>query len=202
MMDPPPFQHFFKHFQQPIIWLRSGWKQSKIFDCIQTEQAIDCATAPIFPRGPTDTVRFDDCGSARSEQANAATSNGAVRLSFWKHSNRSICWTARCLPWPRLDSASRSKPFPGSSTESPGSALSREARHLSTVCQVSSRSEIFLRRASRATSSCQFVALSFRRVSLTSGVLTQMTKVYTNDWKVATRSCPDGRLFIAPYLTS
>jgi len=202
MMDSPSFQHFFEHFQQPMIWLRSGWKHSKISDCIQTEHAIDCATAPIFPRGPTDTVRFDDCGSARSEQANAATSKGAVRLSFWKHSNRSICWTARCLPWPRLDSASRSTPFPGSSTESRGSALSREARHLSPVCQMSSRSEIFLRRASRATSSCQFVALSFRRASLTFGVLTQMTKVYTNDWKVATRSCPDRRLFVAPSLTS
>jgi len=67
-MDPPSFQRFFEHFQQPIIWLRSGWKHSKISDCIQTAQAIDCATAPIFPRGPTDTVRFDDCGSARSEQ--------------------------------------------------------------------------------------------------------------------------------------
>jgi len=96
MMDPPPFQHFFEHFQQPMIWLRSGWKHSKISDCIQTEHAIDCATAPIFPRGPTDTVRFDYCGSPRSEIANAATRKGAVRLSSWKHSNRSICWTARC----------------------------------------------------------------------------------------------------------
>jgi len=185
-----------------MIWLRSGWKHSKISDCIQTEHAIDCATAPIFPRGHTDTVRSDDCGSARSERANAATSKGAVRLLFWKHSNRSICWTARCLPWTRLDSASRITPFPGSSTESHGSALSREARHLSPVCQVSPRSEIFLRRASRATSSCQFVALSFRCVSLTCGILTQMTKVYTNDWKVATRSGPDRRLFVAPSLTS
>ena len=163
---------------------------------------IDCAAAPVFPRGPTDTVRFEDCGSARSEQANAATSNGAVRLPFWKHSNRSICWTAWCLPWPCLDSASRSTPLPGSSSESRGSVLSREARHLSPVCQVSSQSEIFLRRASRASSSCQFVALSFRRVSLTFGIVTQMTKVYTNDWKVATRCCPDRRLFIAPSLTS
>jgi len=184
------------------MWLRSGWKHSKISDCIQAEHAIDCVTAPIFPCGPTYTVRFDDCGSARSEKANAATSKGAVRLSFWKHSNRSICWTARCLPWPRLNSASRSTPFPGSSTESPRSALSREALHLSPVCLVSSQSEIFLRRASRATSSCQFVALSCRRVSLTVGVLTQMTKVYTNDWKGATRSCPDRRLFVAPSLTS
>jgi len=136
-----------------------------------------------------------------SEQANAATSKGAVHLLLWKHSNRSICWTAQCLPWPRLDSASCSTPFPGSSTESRGSTLSREARHLSKVCQVSSRSESFLRRASRATSSCH-VALSFRRVSLTFGILTQMTKVYPNDWKVATRSCPDRRLFIATSLTS
>jgi len=185
-----------------MIWLRSGWKHSKISDCIQTEHAIDYVTAPIFPCGPTDTVRFDKCGSARSEQANAATSKGAVRLSFWKHSNQSICRTARCLPWPRLDSASRSTPFPGSSTESRGSALSREARHLSPVCQASSGSEIFLRRASRATSSCKFVALSCRRVSLTFGVLTQITKVYTNYWKVATRSCPDRRLLVAPSLTS
>jgi len=57
MIDPPPFQHFFEHFQQPIIRLRSGRKHSKISDCIQMEHAIDCATAPIFPRGPTDTVR-------------------------------------------------------------------------------------------------------------------------------------------------
>ena len=202
MMDPHPFQHFFENVQQPMIWLRSGWKHSKISDCIQTEHAIDCATALIFPRGPTDTVRFDDCGSARSEQANAATSKGAVRLSFWKHSNRSICRTARCLPWPRLDSASRSTPFPGSSTESRGSALSREALHLSKVCQVSSRSENFLRRTSRATTSCQFVAHSFRCVSLNFGILTQMTEVYTNDWKVATSCCPDRRLFIAASLTS
>jgi len=69
---------------------------------MQTDHVIDCATAPIFPRGPTDTVRFGDCGSARSEHANAATCKGAVRLSFGKHSNRSNCWTARCLPWPRL----------------------------------------------------------------------------------------------------
>jgi len=39
-------------------------------------------------------------------------------------------------------------------------------------------------------------------VSLTFGIVTQMTKVYTNDWKVATRCCPDRRLFIAPSLTS
>ena len=182
-MDPPPFQHVFEHFQQPMILLRSDWKLSKIPDCMQTDHVIDCATAPIFPRGPTDTVRFDDCGSARSEQANAATSKGAVRLLFWKHSNRSICRTARCLPWPRLDSASRSTPFPGSSTESRGSALSREARHLSTVCQVSSRSENFLRRASRATSSCHFVALSFRRVSPTFGTVRPLT------WPP--RSCAD-----------
>jgi len=39
-------------------------------------------------------------------------------------------------------------------------------------------------------------------VSLTLGVLTQMTKVYTNDCKFATRSCPDRRLFVAPSLTS
>jgi len=185
-----------------MIWLRSGWKHSKIYDCIQTEHAINCVTAPIFPCRPTDTVRFDDCGSARAEQAIAATSKGAVRLSLWKHSNRIICWTAQCLPWPRLDSASRSTPVPGSSTESRGSALSREAPHLSPVCQVSSRSEILLRRASRATSSCQVLVLSCRRVSLTFGVLTQMTKVYTNGWKVATRSCPDRRLFVAPSLTS
>jgi len=49
---------------------------------MQTDHVIDCATAPIFSREPTDTVRFDACGSARSEQANAATSKGAVRLSF------------------------------------------------------------------------------------------------------------------------
>jgi len=77
---------------------------------MQTDHVIGCATAPIFSRGSTDTVRFDACGSARSEQANAATGNGAVRLSFWKHSNRSICRTARCLPWLRLDSASHSAP--------------------------------------------------------------------------------------------
>jgi len=77
---------------------------------MQRDHVIDCATAPIFSRGPTDTVRFDACGRACSEQTNAATSNGAVRLSFWKHSNRSICRTARCLPWPRLDSASHSAP--------------------------------------------------------------------------------------------
>jgi len=148
---------------------------------MQTDHVIDCATAPIFPRGPTDTFRFDDCGRARSEQANVATSKGAVRHSFWKHSNRSICWTARCLPWPRLDSASHSAPPPGSSTESRGSALSLEARHLSLVRHVSSRSEIFLRRARRATSSCQFVALSFRRVNLTFGMFTEITKVCTDD---------------------
>jgi len=51
-------------------------------DCMQTDRVIDCATAPIFAREPTDTVHFDDCGSARSEQANAASSKGAVRLSF------------------------------------------------------------------------------------------------------------------------
>ena len=148
---------------------------------MQTDHVIDCATAPIFPRGPTDTVSFEDCGSARSEQANAATSKGAVRLSFWKHSNHSICWTARCLQWPRLDRTSRTAPFPGSSTESRGSALSREALHLSLVRQGSSRSEIFLHRVSRATSSCQFVALSFRRVSLTFGMSTQTRKVCTDD---------------------
>jgi len=93
-------------------------------------------------------------------------------------------------------------PFPGSSTESRGSALSREARHLSLVRQVSSRSEILLRRASRATSFCQFVALYFRRVNLTFGMFTQITKVCTDDWKVATRSCRDRRLFVPPSLTS
>jgi len=121
----------------------------------QTQHAIDCATAPIFPPGPTGTVRFDDCGSARSEQVNAATSKSAVHLSFWKHTNGSICWTTRCLSWPLLDSASRSTPLPGSSTESCGAALSREACLLSPVCQVSSRSESFLRGASGATSSCR-----------------------------------------------
>jgi len=109
-MDPPPSQHFCENFQQPMIWLGSDWKLSKISHCMQMDHVIDCATAPIFLRGPTDTVRFDACGSARSEQANAATSKGAVRLSFWKHSNRSICRTARCLPWQRLDSASHSAP--------------------------------------------------------------------------------------------
>jgi len=73
MMDPLPFQHICEHFQQPMIWLKSGWKLSKISHCMQTDHVIDCATAPIFSRGPTDTVRFDACGSARSEQANAAT---------------------------------------------------------------------------------------------------------------------------------
>jgi len=202
MMDPPPFQHSCEYFQQPMIWLGSDWKPSKISHCMQTDHVIDCATAPIFPRAPTDTVRFDDCGSARSEQANAATSKGAVCLSFWKQSNRSICWTARCLPWPRLDSASHSAPFPGSATESRGSALSREARYLSLVRQVSSRSENFLRRASRAISSCQFVALYFRRVNLTFSMFTQITKVCTDDWKLATRSCRDCSRFVPPSLTS
>jgi len=201
-MDLPPFQHICEHFQQPMTWLGSDWKHSKISQCMQTDHVIDCATAPIFPRAPTDTVRFDDCGRARSEQANAATSKGAVRLSFWKHSNPSICWTARCLSWPLLDSASHSAPFPGSSPESRGSALSREARYLSLVRQVSSRSENFLRRASRATSSCPFVALYFRRVNLTFSMFTQITEVCTDDWKVATRSCRDCSRFVPPSLTS
>jgi len=116
---------------------------------MQTDHVIDWATARMFPRGPTDTVRFDGRGSTRSEQANAATSKGTGRLSFCKYSNRRICWTARCLPWPRLNSASRSAPLPGSSTEKRGSALSREARHLSLARQVSSRREPFAHRASR-----------------------------------------------------
>jgi len=79
---------------------------------MQTDHVIDCATTPIFSRGPTDTARFDACGSARSEQANAATSN------------------------------------------------------------------------------------------LTFGMFTQITKVCTDDWKVATRSCRDRSRFAPPSLTS
>ena len=145
---------------------------------------------------------FRRCGSARSEQANAATNKSADRLSFWKLLNRHICWIARCPPLPRFDSTSRSAPIPGSSTARRVSALSREALHLSRARQVSARSEIFLHRASRATSFCQFVALYFRRVSLTCGISTLMTKVCTDDRKFAARSCPDRRLFVAPYLTS
>jgi len=95
----------------------------------------------ILPRGPTNTIRFDDCDSARLELVNAATSIGAVRLLSRKHLNRSICRTARCLARPRLDSTSRGAPFSGSSTVGGGSALSR---------QVSSRSECFLHPATDA----------------------------------------------------
>jgi len=80
-------------------------------------------------------------------------------------------------------------------------ALRCRVRHLSLVRQVSSRSEIFLRRASRATSSCQFEALYFRRMNLTFGMFTQITKVCTDDWKVATRSCRERSLFVPPSLT-
>jgi len=46
-----------------------------------------------------------------------------------------------------------SAPFSGSSTESRGSALSREALRLLLVRQASSQTEILLHRASRATTS-------------------------------------------------
>jgi len=60
------------------MWL----ERSNISHYMHTDHVVDCATAPILSRGPTDTVRFDDCGSYGSEQANAVTSKGAVRHSF------------------------------------------------------------------------------------------------------------------------
>jgi len=97
---------------------------------MQTGHVIDCATTPILQRGPTDTLRFDGYGNAAPEHANAATNEGDGNLSFWKLSNQTICWTARCLPCPCVENASRCISLPRSSIESSGCALSREARHL------------------------------------------------------------------------